>query len=93
MNPKKLYPGRRRTHATRYIWEAADRVYRAGVTVDVNSSMGTVAINAPGSDGVFMQGDEGYEFWEQCRALWHKYPSLPSDVCEYARAEPYCDLL
>lgn len=89
----KLYPGRRRTSATRFIWDAADRVHRSGVTVDSDSPMGTVAIDAPGSDGVFLQGDDADAFIAESRALWTRYPSLPSDVCNLATAEPYCELL
>lgn len=90
---KKLYPGRRRTSATRFIWEIADRVHASGVNVDADSSMSTVAIDAPGSDGVFMQGDDADSFCESCKALWNMYPSLPMDVCELAIADSYCDLL
>lgn len=88
-----LHPGRRRTKATKFIWSIADQMHASGITVDADSAMSTVAIDAPNSDGVFLQGDDADSFCDSCKALWNQYPSLPMDVCEYAIAEKYCDLL
>ena len=85
----KLYPDRKRTRATWFLWGAAQRMHDAGITVDTDSSYSTVSIDAPGQESIFMQGDEADAFIEECRKLWSRYPSLPMDVCELALAEPY----
>lgn len=86
MNPNKP---KRRTRATRFIWEAYDRMRAAGIAVETDSAYSTVAISAPGEDDIFMQGDEAESFIKECRKLWNRYRSLPMDVCELAIAEPY----
>lgn len=86
----KLYPDRKRTRATRFLWDAAQRMRDAGITVETDSSYSTVRIDAPGEDSIFLQGDA---FIAECRKLWNRYPSLPMDVCELALAEPYSVLL
>lgn len=84
---------KRRTHATRFIWQAYDRMKAAGIDVDCDSAYSTVAITSPDYlDEIFMQGDEADSFIDECRKLWNRYPSLPMDVCEMALAEPYTDL-
>ena len=88
----KLYPDRRRTRATRVIWQIADSAHAAGITVDTDSSYSTVSIDAPGQESIFMQDDDADAFIAECRKLWNRYPSLPIDVCELALAEPYTDL-
>ena len=88
----KLYPDRRRTRATRVIWQIADSAHAAGITVDTDSWNRTVSIDAPGQESIFMQGDDADTFIAECRKLWNRYPSLPIDVCELALAEPYTDL-
>ena len=88
----KLYPDRKRTRATRVIWQIADSAHAAGITVDTDSSYSTVSINAPGQESIFMQDDDADAFIAECRKLWNRYPSLPIDVCELALAEPYTDL-
>lgn len=89
MNPNKP---KRRTRATRFVWEAYDRMRAAGIDVETDSAYSTVAISAPGEDDIFMQGDEAEAFIDSTRALWKMYPSLPTYVCELALAEPYTDL-
>lgn len=79
------------TKATRFIHEAADRCRRSGVTVTTNGTSPTVAIDAPGYDGVFMQGDEADTFIDDVRALCKRYPSLNSEIAELALAEPYAE--
>ena len=81
-----------RTRATRFIWQAYDRMKAAGIDVDCDSSYSTVCISAPGQDDIFMQGDEADSFIEECCNLWNRYQSLPMDVCEMALAEPYTEL-
>ena len=88
----KLYPDRKRTRATRFLWGAAQRMHDAGITVDTDSSYSTVSIDAPGQESIFMQGEDADAFIAECRKLWNRYPSLPMDVCELATAEPYTDL-
>jgi hypothetical protein len=88
----KLHPDRKRTRATRTIWQIADSAHAAGITVDCDSAYSTVSIECPGTDGAFMQGDDADTFIEECRKLWTRYPSLPMDVCELATAEPYSNL-
>ena len=88
----KLYPDRKRTRATRFLWGAAQRMRDAGITVECDSVYSTVSIECPGTDGAFMQGDDADAFIAECRKLWNHYPSLPMDVCELALAEPYTDL-
>ena len=83
---------KRRTRATRFIWQAYDRMKAAGINVDCASAYQTVCISAPGVDDIFMQGDEADSFIEECRKMWTRYPSLPKYVCEMALAEPYTDL-
>ncbi len=75
------------TKATRYIVEAAQRCINGGITVDVDESMQTVAIDAPGQEGCFMQGDEAQDFLDKRYALTKRYPSLADDVAELALAE------
>jgi hypothetical protein len=81
------------TKATRYILEAAARCMRGGITVDCDSAFSTVAIDAPGQDGVFMQGDEANTFIEDVRKLCKRYPSLDEATAELALAEPYADCI
>ncbi len=88
----KLYPDRKRTRATRVIWQIADSVHTAGITVDCDSGYSTVSIDAPGQESIFMQGEDADAFIADCRKLWNRYPSLPMDVCELATAEAYTDL-
>lgn len=85
----KLHPDRKRTRATRVIWQIADSAHAAGITVDCDSAYSTVSIECPGTDGAFMQGDGADAFIAECEKLWRRYPSLPMDVCELATAEPY----
>ena len=77
---------------TRIFWDAAKRMRDAGITVDTDSAYSTVSIDAPGQESIFMQGDEADSFIEECRKLWNRYPSLPTDVAELATAEPFTDL-
>ena len=83
---------KRRTRATRFIWQAYDRMKAAGIDVDCDSGFSTVAISAPGEDDIFMQGDDADQFISESRAMWKRYPSLPMSVCVMALAEPYTDL-
>lgn len=85
----KLHPDRKRTRATRVIWQIADSAHAAGITVECDSGYSTVSIDAPGQESLFMQGDDAAAFIAECRKLWNRYPSLPMDVCELALAEPY----
>jgi len=81
-----------RTRATRFIWQAYDRMKAAGIDVDCDSGFSTVAISKAGEDDIFMQDEEADSFIDECRKMWNRYPSLPMDVCEMALAEPYTDL-
>jgi hypothetical protein len=81
------------TRATKFIREAAARCRADGVTVDIDSLYSTVAIDAPGHDGVFMQGDEADTFIDEVRALCKRYPSLDEDAAALALAEPYAETL
>jgi len=81
------------TRATKFIREAAARCRASGVTVDLDSAFSTVAIDAPGEDGVFMQGDEADNFIEEVRALCKRYPSLDEDAAALALAETYAETL
>lgn len=83
---------KRRTRATRFIWQAYDRMRAAGVEVETDSAYQTVCISAPGVDDIFMQGDDVDQFISDARAMWNRYPSLPKYVCEMALAEPYTEL-
>lgn len=89
MNPNKP---KRRTRATRFIWEIYDRMRAADIDVETDSAYSTVAISAPGEDDIFMQEEEAESFIDSARALWKMYPSLPMDVCELAIAESYTNL-
>ena len=80
------------TRATKYIVAAARRCTDSGVTVDCDSTYSTVAIDAPGEETIFMQGDEADTFIAERDALTSKYRSLPDYVAELALAEPYTDL-
>jgi hypothetical protein len=81
------------TRATKFIREAAARCRADGVTVDIDSPYSTVAIDAPGHDGVFMQGDEAETFIDEVRALCKRYPSLDEDTAALALAAPYAETL
>lgn len=89
---KTMIKPKRRTHATRHIWQTYDRMKAAGIDVDCDSAYRTVCISAPGVDDIFMQDEEADSFIEECRKMWNRYPSLPMDVCEMALAEPYTNL-
>ena len=79
------------TRATRFIRAAAQRCINGGVTVDCDSAFSTVAFDAPGQDGIFMQGDEADTFIDEVRALCKRYPSLDEATVELALAEPYAE--
>lgn len=79
------------TRATRFIHAAAQRSINGGVTVDCDSGYSTVAIDCPGFEGCFMQGDEADAFIEEVRALCKRYPSLDEATAELALAEPYAE--
>jgi hypothetical protein len=81
------------TKATRYICEAAQRAINGKITVDCDSSYSTVSIDAPGQDGIFMQGDEAVTFIAERDALCKRYPSLNFDTAELALAEPYAECI
>ena len=81
------------TRATRFIRAAAQRCINGGVTVDCDSAYSTVAIDAPGQDGVFMQGDEADQFITERDALCKRYPSLDETTAELALAEPYAECI
>lgn len=81
------------TRATKFIREAAARTRDSGVTVDMDSLYSTVAIEAPGTDGFFMQGDEADQFIAEVRALCKRYRSLDEDTAALALAEPYAETL
>jgi hypothetical protein len=81
------------TKATRYFHEAAQRCRNGSITVDIDSGFSTVAIDAPGQDGLFMQGDEADTFIEDVRKLCKRYPSLDEDTAALALAEPYAETL
>jgi hypothetical protein len=81
------------TKATKFIREAAARCRASGVTVDIDSRFPTVAIDAPGEEGVFMQGDDADNFIEEVRALCKRYPSLDEDTAALALADPYAETL
>lgn len=81
------------TKATKFIREAAARCRASGVTVDMDSPYSTVAIDAPGHDGVFMQGDEADQFITEVRALCKRYRSLDEDTAALALAAPYAETL
>ena len=83
---------KRRTPATRFIWQAYDRMRAGGVEVETDSAYQTVCISCRGEDDIFMQGDDADSFIDECRKMWKRYRSLPMDVCEMALAEPYTDL-
>lgn len=79
------------TRATKFIREAAARCRADGVTVDIDSPYSTVAIDAPGADGLFMQGDEAETFIAEVHALCKRYPSLDEDTAALALAQPYAE--
>jgi hypothetical protein len=81
------------TKATRFIREAAERTRNSGVTVEWDSAFSTVAIDAQGEDGVFMQDDEADSFIEEMRKLCKRYPSLDEYTAALALAEPYAEVL
>jgi len=83
---------KRRTPATRFIWQAYDRMRAAGIDVDCDSAYSTVAISKAGEDDIFMQGDNADSFISEAQAMWNRYPALPDYVCEMALAEAYTDL-
>lgn len=79
------------TRATRFIHAAAQRSVNGGVTVDCDSSYSTVAIDCPGFEGCFMQGDDAEQFIAERDALCKRYPSLDEATAELALAEPYAE--
>ena len=83
---------KRRTPATRFIWQAYDRMKDSGIDVDCDSAYSTVAISKAGEDDIFMRGDDADQFISEARAMWKRYRSLPMGVCEMALAERYTEL-
>ena len=83
----------RTTKATRYIREAAQRCINDGITVDCDSAYSTVAIDAPGCEGCFMQGEKAEAFIAERDALTKRYPSLDDYTAELALAEPYAECM
>jgi hypothetical protein len=81
------------TKATRYIREAAKRCIDSGVTVDCDSAYSTVAIDADGQEGIFMQGDEADQFIAEVEKMCKRYPSLDFDTAAAALAEPYAETI
>lgn len=79
------------TKATRYIREAAQRCRNGDVSVDIDRSYSTVAIDCPGFDGCFMQGDAAESFIDGVDALCKRYRSLDEDTAALALAEPYAE--
>jgi len=79
------------TKATKFIREAAARCRASGVTVDIDSRFPTVAIDAPGEDGISWQGHVAENFIGEVRALCKRYPSLDEDTAALALAEPYAE--
>jgi hypothetical protein len=79
------------TRATKYIREQAQRAINSGITVDCDSGFSTVAIDAPGEDGLFMQGDEADTFIAERDKLCKRYPSLDETTAELALAYPYAE--
>jgi hypothetical protein len=65
----------------------------SGVTVEVTSNQGWVSINAPDSEGVFLQGDEGYDFVEKAREVWDELQEVTMEDAYKFRAYDYLDLL
>jgi hypothetical protein len=81
------------TRATRFIHAAAARFKNSECVIDWDSCMSTVAIDCPGSDGLFMQGDEADSFIDEIRSLCVRYPSLDEYTAACALAEPYSEIL
>lgn len=79
------------TKATRYIREAAQRSRNGDVTVDIDRGYSTVAIDCPGFDGCFMQGDDAETFIAEVDALCKRYRSLDEDTAALSLAEPYAE--
>lgn len=77
------------TKATKFILEAATRCRDGGVSVDIDSAYSTVAIDSPGDDGIFMQGDDAESFIKDVAALCKRYRSLDEDTAALALAESY----
>ena len=73
--------------------QQADYVENSGITIDIDRSFGTVAIDAHGGTGtgVFMQGDEAGQFILEVDAIEANAPLF--DRAEEAAAYPYADLL
>jgi len=63
--------------------------YASSVSIDVDEARGTVAIG----DGIFLQGDEGYAFIDEARALWNQAGDVGIDECYACLAGPYLDCL
>ena len=76
-----------------FILAAAKRCADSDITVDCDSAYSTVAIGAPGHDGVFMQGDEADQFIAERDALTKRYRSLTDTEAELALAEPYAECI
>ena len=79
------------TKATRFIREAAQRCMNGDVTVQIDRRYSTVAIDRPGFEGCFMQGNEADSFIDEVDALCKRYPSLDEDTAALALAEPYAE--
>lgn len=79
------------TKATRFIREAAQRCRNGDVAVDIDRGYSTVAIDCPGFEGCFMQGEEADAFIAKVDALCKRYRSLDEDTAALALAEPYAE--
>lgn len=61
------------------------------VTVELDRSMGTVTISAPGQGDIFFQGHEADEFIEKVDKLYHETGLCTEDECALNIASPYAE--
>lgn len=68
-------------------------VRRSGITVTVDTSQGTVAIDAGNGEGVFLQGDEASDFIDTARGAYEACGDITMDIAYEATAYPYASLI
>jgi hypothetical protein len=73
------------------IRQQAQLARNSGASVDLDTSMPTVCISAPGEPDIFMQGDDARQFEDQVRAYEDQYPDVDSDDIELFVAWPYIE--
>jgi len=70
-----------------------DAEYARNVNIEVDERRDTVAIGPEDETGIFLQGEDGYEFIVKARELYEKAQDVTMEECYASAARPYIDCL